>query len=406
MKKFICLLAALSLLLTGCEDVTTVNPDVVYGDTTGQSDGESGVSDEAPAEVPADTSADTPADTTREDIPADKPMTEPSTEEGEPEESGSSDLPEQTSPPSTTTRAEETTTARPPETDEPIEKSAEQLRLERLVAANGRQLNHYSAEAAVVPLFFGDLDSDGTEELVAIYGGSERSTDSSSRYYWGEVWFASGEEVFRLDRNRTGEYFGFELLNTADGVFLNFEDLYTTGSVTNWWVIDKSWANPVVVDGFAQMNLRYTADGELIANHSTYDFSSDNMGHTWKIYWYYYSAEEAKFVQYDAVDITEAQFLEYKGADKALKSIKADSVGYKPVRYLLFGNGNIAVNCISDETTNDDGEQYYHKHFFIYSTDGGKLTDITGKYDEFNEGHYITREDYNKLLEENNYVVF
>ncbi len=401
MKKFVCLSAVMALLLTGCNDITTIDPDVVYSTKNTESGSSS------PDISSADTTAE-PEDTTAsgsledDTVPADKPMTEPDSTTSEPEESTSQ--PDENVPPVTTTkRPEETTTTIPPETDEPIEKSSEQLRLEQLVADNGRKISdYYTDDAEVVPLFFGDFDSDGTEELVALYGGTERYTDSSSYFYWGEVWFASENEVFRLDRNRTGEYFGFEMLNNADGVFLNFEDMYVTGSVTNWWAINNSCAEPVEIDGFAQMNLRYTEDGELIANHSTYDFSSDNTGHTWKIYWYYYSSEESKFIQYDAVDITEEQFLEYKGADEAMKMIKTDSIGYKPVRYLLFGNGNIAVNCISDETINDDGEQYYHKHFFIYSTDGGKLTDITGRYDEFNEGHYVTREDINRKMEEYN----
>ncbi len=408
MKRSICLLAMAALLLTGCNDVTTIDPDVVYDtNDTEEAPSQDDIIPEDSGSKPAGTSVE-PEDSTvssgaDDTVPADKPITEPSTDEVDPPEDvvpsdDDTDVPSEDDVPpvTTTTRPEETTTVLPPETDEPIEQSSEQQRLEKMVADNGTDS---SADAEVIPLYFGDLDSDGIEELLAVYGGIDRYTDSNSRYYWGEVWFASDNDAFRLDCNRTGEYFGFELLNNADGVFFNFEDMYTTGSVTNWWVINNSCADPVAIDGFAQMNLHYTDDGELIANHSTYDFSSDNTGHTWKTYWYYYSAEDSRFIQYDAVDITEKQFLEYKGAKAELKRIKADSVGYKPVRYLLFGNGNIAVNCIDED---DGGEAGYTKHFFIYSTDGGKLTDITNKYPEFNEGHYITREDYNKMMEEYN----
>ncbi len=412
MKRTICLLAAAALLLTGCNDVTTIDPEVVYGDKTTTSDGDASQQPVAPSQSdagesstvtqpqestsssapqestsesdstePQESTQDTTASSPTESVPADKPMTEPAVT-------------------TTVTLPEETTTARPEEVDVPIEKSDEQQRLEQLIAKNGTVDSDRSPE--VIPLFFGDLDSDGTQELLAVYGGLERFSDSSSRYHWGEVWFASSDEAVRLDKDRTGDYAGIELINNADGVFLKFEDMYMTGTSTNWWKLNNSDIVSMEIDGFAQMNLRYTDSGELIANHSTYDMSSMNIGHTWKIYWYYYSAAEGKFIQYDAKDISEKTFLKYSGAKAALQRIKSDEKGYEPVRYLLFDNGIIAVNCISGKTVDENGDSSHVNNYFLFSTAGGKLTDITYSYYGYNEGHYITRSDYDKMMEEYN----
>ena len=184
MKKLICLLASLALLLTGCEDVTTVNPDVVYGDTTGQSDGESGVSAEVPVEVPDDTSADTPADTTREDIPADKP----------------------------------------------IEKSAEQLRLERLVL-DSIPSDEVREGYALNSVLFGDLDGDSTEELCTVYAPEDYPD-------WGAIWYACGDRAEGVATGGVAD----EITATPDGVFLHFICTGAISPVDVWYHIENGTA--------------------------------------------------------------------------------------------------------------------------------------------------------------------
>lgn len=269
----------------------------------------------------------------------------------------------------------------------PVE--SEQERLERLVVKNGTFHNMKINEAPdVIPLFYGDFDGDRTEELIAVYGGTEVLADGTINY-WGELWFASGETVMRLDQNRIGSYFSVDLVSNKDGTFIKFEDMLATYWLTNWWRIDGSSAEPVRIDGVAQMDLRYTDEGEIVAIQSAYDAAPGNTGHTWKTYWYYYDSEANSFVQYNAQIISEEQFRGYEGGETFYQSIVDSEESYTPVEYLLYDNGILAVNCIVYIESEDGTLPFGYNYYFLYDTKDGVLSDITYKYTVQNNGHYI-----------------
>ena len=105
-----------------------------------------------------------------------------------------------------------TTTCEEPVT-EPTE-NTEQARLERLILDSIAEEDRRSERALIKPIF-GDLDRDGTEELIAVYGDPN---DSEKDLGFGDVWFASEDEAEKLG----GTWYSEEPLYEIGGnIFLN-----------------------------------------------------------------------------------------------------------------------------------------------------------------------------------------
>ncbi len=116
----------------------------------------------------------------------------------------------------TTAQTSQTTTAsttREEPVTEPTE-SPEQTRLERLILDSIPEEDRRGGWELIKPIF-GDLDGDGTEELIAIYGDPD---DSEKELGFGDVWFASEDEAEKLG----GTWYSDEPLYEIGGnVFLN-----------------------------------------------------------------------------------------------------------------------------------------------------------------------------------------
>lgn len=125
--------------------------------------------------------------------------------------------------------------------------------------------------------------------------------------------------------------------------------------------------------------------GGFTAVHSTYDITSDGMGHTWKKYWYYYSPEDKIFYPYTGTLISEDELLKYDGAAEILE--KARSEGKNVSDIYRRDNGIININLTYPLNETDmNGEFDYSNSFYTLKAEGGAVTDITPEY---NDGYYL-----------------
>ncbi len=115
----------------------------------------------------------------------------------------------------TTTTAGTTTSAitREKPVTEPTE-NTEQARLEKLILDSIPDENRRDEWELIKPIF-GDIDGDGAEELIAIYGDPN---DREKELGFGNVWFASEDEAVKL----SGTWYSDEPLYKIGGkLFLN-----------------------------------------------------------------------------------------------------------------------------------------------------------------------------------------
>ncbi len=285
-----------------------------------------------------------------------------------------------------TTATTEITTAPLPQ-EEIREISAEEQRLRDIVEAEYAKLEHMvpAQPQVILDTLFGDFDKDGTEELIAVCG--EYSYPSS---VFGEIWYASGGEA-RLMHSSLQPYYTLEftlptIVSWEDYCFVRVEMLYTTGSISHYYLLDSNNFLPCTIDSFACMGLNYNEElGVFTAAHSTYDFSSDRMGHTWKSYDLYFSPEDNTFRHYEGRLITLPELLEIEGAADYINAIPPEC---EIAEIYRRDSGLININLreyIEGELDMYGNPLYYNSYISLRIIDGSPV-DVT---EEINEGYYL-----------------
>lgn len=267
------------------------------------------------------------------------------------------------------------------------EKSDEQQRLEQLITEAAKiEEPALKGNETIQSSIFGDFDGDGINELVAVYGDQSEALFEDLR--GGDVWFASGEkaEVLRHGLYNMSTWSAPEIIISDSHVFLKNEMIFATDSVSMYHEIINSRPVRCEIDGYATQGLRPDSEsGDFTAVHSTYDITSDGMGHTWKNYWYYYSPESKTFSPYIGTPISEDELLKYDGAAEILE--KARSEGKSIAEIYRRDNGIININLTySLNETDMNGDPAYLNSFYTLKAEGGAVTDITP---ENNDGYYL-----------------
>lgn len=226
---------------------------------------------------------------------------------------------------------------------------------------------------ALSSVLFGDFDGNGKEELFAVYGCESGYADAVA----GEVWFACGENVKRLDNEEMPLWNigGFRVLD-EENALVAYSYIAATYRTDRIWRVSGNDVQKTEIEGFARMDFKPCEYGGFSAENSTFDAIYGGGGRTWKEYWFHYDAENNTMLQYDAHEITAEQLREYSGGAEALDDILSDEL-CAVQNILLFDNGIICVNFTRDSSQN---------LFRRYSADGGILTDITP---EENYGQYL-----------------
>ncbi|MCI7768589.1 MAG: hypothetical protein MSJ26_11505 [Oscillospiraceae bacterium] len=267
------------------------------------------------------------------------------------------------------------------------DKSDEQQHLELLITEAAKIENPaLKRNETIQSPIFGDFDGDGINELVAVYGDQNEALFEDK--CGGEVWFASGEkaEVLRHGLYNMPTWSAPEIITSDGHVFLKNEMVFATDSVSMYHEIINSRPVRCEIDGYATQGLRPDREsGDFTAVHSTYDISSDGMGHTWKKYWYYYSPESKNFCPYIGTPISEDELLKYEGAADLLE--KARSEGKSIAKLYRRDNGIININLTYPLNETDmNGDPAYLNSFYTLKAEGGAVTDITPEY---NDGYYL-----------------
>lgn len=243
--------------------------------------------------------------------------------------------------------------------------SEEQAALEKLIADTAGNTEGYSVHS----LLFEDIDGDGVNELVAVFGEHKDvvlATGGTINGSIGEVWFASGNKAYKLAGS---QLWGKPYVRVSmERTILNLPNVYVSAiggsdEYTYSFRIKNSEAKEIKnadphglwIDGaYGDFTTSQMAmDGGMFEGH----FS---MGRTWKIYWCYYLDD--KISEYYGKEITEEEFLKYDGAQTILNEINAD--GRTVNNILKRGNGLINLNYSQKDEKYD--EEYFDNITLFY----------------------------------------
>ena len=141
----------------------------------------------------------------------------------------------------------------------PVDITFEQQRLEGLILDSipeDKQL----ADGKIVYSLFGDLDGDGTEEIVSAYTNADRVND-----LWCGVWFASGDTAEFIGSGAVGNTF-----STPDGTFLYFPRVGPMQTAYDLMYIHDSRIYNVMPDGGCVDYIYYDEEsGYYLAQYGT-----------------------------------------------------------------------------------------------------------------------------------------
>ncbi len=233
------------------------------------------------------------------------------------------------------------------------------------------------------PKLFGDFDKDGKNELIAYI----EAPDTMTGY---NLWFASEGYIEQIAPNAEKpvpmEEIEPEIVYSGDNAFIKLEYCYASNSVSDYFRISDSQVAPCTIEGYARQGLRPDRDtGDFTAAHSTYDFSSDGTGHTWKSYWLYFSPEDNTFYPYVGHLMTEEELLKYEGASEVLETARSE--GKEVADIYIRENGIININLREywEDALNPDDTPMYGNKFINLKINGNSVQDITPEY---NDGYY------------------
>ena len=248
----------------------------------------------------------------------------------------------------------------------------------------------------VIEFNYADYDLDGQYEAFALVSDSEKISDTGS--FAGEFWFVNQYGANCLnDTINCSEYSeNFKCTNLMDYgnakvVTLNYGIMANIYS-SIWTVEDSNPKKCEISDYIAYKNL-LIYDDRIEVEDSTYDASyegtPDNAGfmiHTWKSYYLYWDEEAKDIREYGGVEISQEQFMRINGGKEILNRIKESGAEITEIYYRA--NGNININYIFDNSSDDYIQITYHFNSFMYDEKAGTLTDITNTFVNQSAGFY------------------
>ena len=241
--------------------------------------------------------------------------------------SGTSPAPETTTAASSeTTRAEAASvteeTKPAEETDSSVEDDQESLEEFILEAAQHENKYGSNSEYTVIPLIYEDLDSDGKNELIAVYGRTYELSDEKN-HTSGDLWFANEKKAVKLNYKTLYDIFldeaenninDFIEIKNIDGHSIAFVKEKSVGYAGDdyhyTYLYDISGGSIKELDISGKFG-RFTDLGKKagLENFSAIKFDRDitqfyTGGTTWKNYWFYF--ENGEFKEYTGEKITKA----------------------------------------------------------------------------------------------------
>lgn len=221
-----------------------------------------------------------------------------------------------------------------------------------------------SESARIRERFYGDLNSDGKNELYAYYGTDENFS----------LWFADENGAEKVTD-------GTSLFILGGNTILKKSRSEKNRDIFDFYIIKDGKSKRI--DNFGAKNMTRTENGDFTGIITAEDAYSDNTVETEKEYWFCF--KNGEFHEYTAKDITEEQLAEYKGARAALDEI--NSMGGEVVSILQRENGIININYDAHMQ-----ELAMHYYLTLKIDDKGRAENITPKNDDGtlnNKGFYL-----------------
>ena len=218
-----------------------------------------------------------------------------------------------------------------------------------------------------------DFDGDGTDEAFAITGKLvEGPADDET--VEGTAWFVSKDGCTDL---RDTEGFGIapepEYMTLGNTKYVMFTEEYTTGWMSFVWSVENGDAVEAPISRVGKVSTDPAeGEGRFQILDSSYDFVydpevGDRLGHTWKVYYFFYDPESDEIKEYGGTAISADDVEKLCGRDLVgelvPKDAKVDSV-------FCRGNGLVAINY--EQPGEDDCIYYYH---YIYDFVNGRFID-------------------------------
>ena len=222
----------------------------------------------------------------------------------------------------------------------------------------------------VSSLIYSETSSETTDKNEIVWSTDAFDSGSSERFYIlgnskyiGSLWFENSDGAEQI---MSDYWYSEPVVCESDGVkILITDECYVTSSISHAFTVIDGEPVVIPINGFAAMRLTPDENGGFTALSSEYE---GYMGHTWKPYWYIFSAEDMAFIPLGGV-----------AADKnTLPQDITDRIAQddgKVSEVIAFDNGITAVNYITEEYGT---EFQFHRLY-----DNGE--DITP---DDNRGHY------------------
>lgn len=241
--------------------------------------------------------------------------------------------------------------------------------LEALIMEASDKPDNYAVRLSM----HGDLDNDGRNELLAVYGSEENNVHdptSSVITSYGELWFADddGAVLLYTEDNWT---VAKPTIDLGDIIILNAERYPDKLSFCFKMVEGR----PERMDTFQLRDITYTGNRDFTGYALAYDAGNDKA--SIKPYWFYLPEGSDRLWEYSGREITLEELSEYEGSQRVLDLISLE-YGSEITNILYRDNGIININYKADAL----GSQFKT----LRVLEDGSVEDIT-PYD--NKGWYI-----------------
>lgn len=179
----------------------------------------------------------------------------------------------------------------------------------------------------ILNTLFGDLDGDGINELIAVYGEPVMDDTIYGRAA-GQLWFASGDTAYQLGNPVC--WFMPRIMVSAGQVIVNAEQIQAAGS---GWADTATHSFLIKSSSASEIESPYPSGLTLDGKYG--DLIADGTGGKYSFYFL-----DGKISEYLGKEITAEEFLKYQGGSDVLKNITDKDLEVRSI----FKRGNGIIN--------------------------------------------------------------
>lgn len=222
-----------------------------------------------------------------------------------------------------------------------------------------------------------DFDGNGTVEAFIFAG----SIDEEMGIYEGLMWYTDGENCEELAEAETDAWWNIDgFIDFGSRKYMYADVYYATGALSKVWSVYDGKVRECEISNLGSVAVSEKGDNELTISDSSYDAIYDSemgnlMGHTWKIYYFYYDQNDDCIKEYGGSSIIKKDINSYCGFDLVSE---IESRGYTVSTAYYRENGILNVNYIyneSDQTINFENVNYdCKKKCYVNAWDTGEET--------------------------------